>query len=129
MNFLTAKVGEEDGKVILQEESFKVAATADQAQYLKPYVGKEIYFGIRPENLEFQPTPAAENDMTLKVTTVEPLGATTTLWMNTTENQPLVANTGPDYTFTVDDTVHFAPNMEKARYFDKETELAIMPAE
>jgi multiple sugar transport system ATP-binding protein len=67
------------------------------------------------------------NSMTLKVTVVEPLGADIHLWL-TTDTQPLVARTEPNHSFKVGDTVVFIPKMEKARYFDKETELAIIPS-
>jgi len=67
------------------------------------------------------------NCMTLKVTVVEPLGADIHLWL-TTDTQPLVACTEPNHTFKVGDTVIFSPRMDKARYFDKENELAIIPS-
>jgi multiple sugar transport system ATP-binding protein len=130
MNFLSAKVSEKGGSIILEEEgSFTVEAAAKHASYLKNYVGKEVFFGIRPENLRFVDSAAIKNDMKLTVTVFEPLGAESTVWLNTSKGQPLVARTGPEYTFKVGQTTHFSPTMEKARYFDKETELAIIPAE
>jgi multiple sugar transport system ATP-binding protein len=39
-----------------------------------------------------------------------------------------VARTEPFRVFKVGDTVNFVPRMEKARYFDKETELSVVPA-
>jgi len=134
MNFLTVKVLEEGGSLVLDEGSFKVKPTPAHVEYLKKYIGKEISFGIRPEDLSFSEKPVAENNIPVKITVVEPLGADIHLWLATmataaqpaTAQPPLVARTEPHYTFKVGDTVNFVPRMEKARYFDKETEFSIL---
>jgi multiple sugar transport system ATP-binding protein len=94
-------------------------------EYLKKYVGKEVFFGIRPEDLSFTEKPAAENNMALRITIVEPLGADIHLWLST-GTQPLIARTEPHIAFKVGDTANFVPHLDKARYFDKETELSIL---
>jgi multiple sugar transport system ATP-binding protein len=125
MNFLTVKVAEKGGAVVLDEGSFEVKPTPEHTEYLRKYVGKEIFFGIRPEDLIFSVNPAPENNMGIKITVVEPLGADIHLWL-TTNTQPLVARTEPHYDFKVGDIANFSPRMDKARYFDKETELSIL---
>ncbi|MDR0563103.1 MAG: sn-glycerol-3-phosphate ABC transporter ATP-binding protein UgpC [Spirochaetaceae bacterium] len=126
MNFLTVKVVEKGGDLALEESSFTVKPIAEHVPYLKKYVGKEVFFGIRPEDMIYQEKPSAENNMPLSVTVVEPLGADTTLWLNTGSNQPLCARTEPIYKFKVGDVSNFAPKMDKARFFDKETELSVL---
>ena len=123
MNFLTVKVLEENGSIVLDEGSFKIKPVQDHIDYLKKYEGKELFFGIRPEDLTYSEAPE-ENCISVKVTVVEPLGADIHLWL-TTATQPLVARTEPHYTFKVGDTANFTPRMDKARYFDKETEFSI----
>jgi multiple sugar transport system ATP-binding protein len=124
MNFLTVKVLEEGGSIVLDEGSFKLKPEPAHIEYLKKYTGKEVFFGIRPEDLAYSESPA-ENNIAVKVTVVEPLGADIHLWL-TTKTQPLVARTEPHYAFKVGDTANFTPRMDKARYFDKETELSIL---
>jgi multiple sugar transport system ATP-binding protein len=124
MNFLTVKVSEKNGAIALSDGNFEVKPIPQHAEYIKKYVGKEIYFGIRPEDLAYTEKPAAENNLPVQITVVEPLGADIHLWL-TAGNQPLVARTEPHHTFKVGDTVNFIPKLEKARYFDKETELSI----
>ncbi len=125
MNFLTVKVLEKNGAIVLDEGSFEIKPTEEHAKFIKKYVGKEIYFGIRPEDLIFTEKASGENNMSLKVTVVEPLGADIHLWL-TSKTQPLVARTEPHHTFRIGDTANFVPKMEKARYFDKDTELSIL---
>ncbi|MDR1837360.1 MAG: sn-glycerol-3-phosphate ABC transporter ATP-binding protein UgpC [Treponema sp.] len=126
MNFLTVKVLEEGNSVLLDEGSFKVKADSSHNEYLRNYVGKEVFFGIRPEDMLYTES-GGNNSVSVKVTVVEPLGADIHLWL-TTDTQPLVARTEPNHDFKVGDTVTFNPRMEKARFFDKETELAIIPS-
>ncbi|MDR2731423.1 MAG: sn-glycerol-3-phosphate ABC transporter ATP-binding protein UgpC [Treponema sp.] len=125
MNFLNVKVTEEGNSIILDEGSFKIKAESSHNEYLRNYANKEIFFGIRPEDMNYSAS-GGNNSFTVKVTVVEPLGADIHLWL-TTEKQPMVARTEPHHEFKVGDTASFIPRMEKARYFDKETELAIIP--
>jgi multiple sugar transport system ATP-binding protein len=126
MNFLTVKVTEQGGALILEEKSFSLKPGAAHVDYLKKYAGKEIYFGIRPEDLVYTNEDQAGTSIPVKITVVEPLGADIHLWLNT-GTQPLVARTEPHHSFKVGDSAAFAPRMDKARYFDRETELSILP--
>ncbi|MDR1585828.1 MAG: sn-glycerol-3-phosphate ABC transporter ATP-binding protein UgpC [Treponema sp.] len=126
MNFLTVKVNEEGGSIVLDEGSFKLKAASEHTEHIRKYVGKELFFGIRPEDLAYTEA-AVDNSFPVKITVVEPLGADIHLWL-TTNTQTLVARTEPHHAFKVGDTASFIPRMEKARYFDKETELSIVPA-
>jgi multiple sugar transport system ATP-binding protein len=124
MNFLTVKVAEKGGSIALEEGAFEVKPAPAHVEYLKKYIGKEIFFGIRPEDLSYTET-GTDGALPVKITVVEPLGADIHLWL-TTDTQPLVARTEPHHVFKVGDTASFIPRMEKARYFDKETELSIL---
>jgi len=125
MNFLTVKVLDDGGSVLLDEGTFKIKPDPAHLEYLKPYIDKEIHFGIRPEDMSYTEA-AGNNSFSVKITVVEPLGADIHLWLST-GTQPLVARTEPHRTFHVGDDARFIPRMEKARYFDKETEIAILP--
>ena len=125
MNFLTVKVLAEGNGVVLDEGSFRIKPAAVHTEYVKNFVGKELYFGIRPEDLDYT-EKTGDNVMSVKVTVVEPLGADIHLWL-TTATQPLVARTEPTHTFKVGDPARFIPRMDRARYFDRETELSILP--
>ncbi|AEE16694.1 ABC transporter ATP-binding protein [Treponema brennaborense] len=124
MNFVTTKIVEKGGQILADEGSFEVTPTAEQAQTLKNYIGKEVFFGIRPEDMQYTKNPAPSNNMQMKVSIIEPLGAETHLYL-TTKTQQVIARTEPDNSFRIGDTANFIPNMEKAKFFDKETELNI----
>jgi multiple sugar transport system ATP-binding protein len=125
MNFLTVKVVEKGGALVMEEGSFDLKPHPDHVDALKKYVGKEVFFGIRPEDLIYSEKAGVENNIAVKITVVEPLGADIHLWL-TTNTQPLVARTEPHHVFKVGDVANFSPRQDKARYFDKETELSIL---
>ncbi|MDR1788001.1 MAG: sn-glycerol-3-phosphate ABC transporter ATP-binding protein UgpC [Treponema sp.] len=124
MNFLTVKVEKDGNGIALSEGTFKIKPDAAHEPYLKAYEGKEIYFGIRPEDLRYA-EKAEKGTMPVQITVVEPLGADIHLWL-TAGNQPLVARMESHYDFKVGGTVNLSPEMAKARYFDKDTELSIL---
>jgi len=125
MNFLVVNVRGEGGSITLEEGSFKIKSDASHSAYLKNYIGKKIYFGIRADDLDLCEDNTA-NCITLKITVIEPLGSDINLWL-TTDSQSLIARTYVDPSFKVGDTVNFIPNMNKARYFDLDTEQSILP--
>ena len=62
MNFLSVKVSEEGGSIVLDEGAFKMTVIGSRADIARPYVGRDIIFGIRPEDMQITPgttdTPA-----------------------------------------------------------------------
>ncbi len=126
MNFLNVKVIEEGGTVMIDEGSFKLKVANEHVALMKAYVGKEVSFGIRPEDLPYAEGGSVTNVINAKVTVVEPLGAEIHLWAST-PTQPLVARVPPHHLFKIGDAVAFNPVMTKAIFFDRDTELSILP--
>ena len=117
MNFMTVKVLEKGGKIVVDEGSFELTPTDDQAAKLKAYVGKEVTFGIRPEDITYSEKPTGKDDMQMKITNKEPLGAETHLFLVTSKGQNVIAKTTANADFRLGDTVNVVPNMAKAKYF------------
>jgi len=125
MNFLTLKVAD-DGT--LSGEGFEIRPASAHKKALDPCKGKEVYFGIRPEDLTYAEKSKAGNSIPGKITVVETLGADTHLWINA-GTQPMVVRTEPHHSFKVGETVNFIANMEKAQYFDRGTEKSLLNPE
>ncbi|MCD6397182.1 MAG: sn-glycerol-3-phosphate ABC transporter ATP-binding protein UgpC [Spirochaetaceae bacterium] len=122
MNFMNVAVKEEGGKLILEEGAFNIEVKA--CEYLKDYVGKNVVFGIRPEDLKYSDKEVQGTTIPAKVTVIEPLGAEIHLYVNTGNHQ-FIARTGPELDLGVDKQVNFIPDFSKACFFDLETELVI----
>ena len=122
MNFMSVKVKEEAGKIVLEESNFNINVKG--CEYPKNYVGKNVVFGIRPEDLSYSGKEVKGSTIPAKVTVIEPLGAEIHLYMNTGSHQ-FIARTGPEVDLKVDSQVNFVPDFSKACFFDIETELVI----
>ncbi len=121
MNFLTVKIVEKGGKVVADEGSYTLVPTEEQQKALKAYVGKEVTFGVRPEDLSFAKAPAAENNMQLKVVNREPLGANTHLFLQTKEHN-IIAIVDPEVEVQLGEQINVVPDMARAKFFDVDTE-------
>ena len=125
MNFVSVKVLEENGTIVLDEGSSRLKPAAGHAASLKPYVGKEVLLGIRPEDLPYDEKSTGEH-IKARITVVEPLGAEIHVWAQTASHQ-VVARLPPHHLFKIGEDIRFSPVMDKARYFDMETEKSILP--
>src|SRR5574344_423480 len=123
MNFLTVTIKKNGDKIIADEGSFELVPTKEQAEFLKNFVGKEVYFGVRPEDLTYKESPAAENNMQMKVTNKEPLGAETHVFL-ATKGQSIIARVqaSAKESFKLGETVNFVPEMSKCKFFIKNAE-------
>ena len=125
MNIMTVNVEEQAGKIIINEGSFTLPVDGALGEALKPYVGKPVKFGVRPEDLKLQTGAGAKNTIPANVEVVEPLGAEIHLYVGTANHQ-MIASVEPHHTFHVGDEVHFLPDLTKVHFFDDETEKSIM---
>ncbi len=124
MNFINTKVEAQGDKILVNEGTFKLEVTPAQAKFLKPYVGKNVTFGIRPEDVEFTHTPVAGKTIDGHVSVVEPLGAETHVYV-ATSTAKVIGKIDGTVIPAVDTKISLIPNMDKAKFFDAETELAI----
>jgi len=124
MNIMTVTVEEKGGKIAINEGSFSLPVEGPQGEALKAYVGKQVLFGVRPEDLKLVAAAGQKNTIPANVEVVEPLGAEIHLYVGTASHQ-LVASVEPQNQFHVGDEVHFLPDLSKVHFFDGETEKSI----
>ena len=106
-----------------------MSVPAAKAKVLKDkgYVGKKVVLGIRPEDIHdsqmfLETSPSKPMNSVVKV--YELLGAEVFLYFDVDGTQ-VTARVDPRTTAKTGDPIRFAFDMEKAHFFDKETELTI----
>ena len=124
MNFLDVKIAAEGGKLfaILNNDKLEIPAAKHAA--LKPYVGKTVIFGVRPENFLTFDQLNAGNGITAKVDFCELLGAETNLYVYVGD-QKVIVRMSSAVEEPKEDVVKVPVDMAKVHFFDKDTELAI----
>lgn len=125
MNFIKVEVIEKAGKITLDEGSCNLVPDEKHISFLKPYAGKQVIFGIRPEDLPYDERNDASS-LKAVITVSEPLGAEIHIWAETVSNK-IISRVPPHHLFHIGEAIAFAPVMEKARYFDAESDLSILP--
>ena len=77
MNFFPSKLIKDDSSYFIDAESFKVKLPKDFHKAVSDYVGKQVTFGVRPEDFhdkKFTPEATADNTIKAKIEIIEPLG-------------------------------------------------------
>lgn len=129
MNFIDATIETENGSTYINTGSFKVMAPADKTERLKPYVGRPVVFGVRPEDIFDQslsplvkPTP--DNTIKAVVDVMEPMGPVVTMTLNS-KNAFLIATIDAETKAKEDEEIDLVIDLDRTHVFDKKTEKAI----
>jgi multiple sugar transport system ATP-binding protein len=127
MNFFPAKLNKDNGKLIVDAGSFSVAIPAENAKIYESHTGKNIIFGIRPENIhdpKFIPPNVHTENIEAKVDVTELMGNEIFLHMLSGQNT-FVARVDPRSNMRVGEQTHVAFDMDHVHIFEADTEEAI----
>jgi multiple sugar transport system ATP-binding protein len=128
MNFIDSKIVKENGDYFIDAESFKVKAPQAFYSKIADYAGKEVIFGLRPEDLydkQFFSNAAPSNTIKTKVDVIEPLGAEIFIYL-TCGKYSMVGKMDTRTQIEVEQDMEVAIDMEKTHIFDPKTLLAIV---
>ncbi|MDE3838104.1 sugar ABC transporter ATP-binding protein [Bacillus methanolicus] len=127
MNFFNGKL--EEGKFVIGNTSIAVPEGKMKVLREQGYVGKDVILGIRPEDIHDEPIFIDASQGSKIVATVEVselTGAETMIYSNI-ESQEFVARVDSRTDINPGDKLELAFDMNKAHFFDKETEMRIRP--
>ncbi|HHH41264.1 MAG TPA: ABC transporter ATP-binding protein [Chloroflexi bacterium] len=127
MNFIEAKLVEHNGKVAVDCQDFILDIPDDKAAVYRPHLGKEVVFGIRPEDThdpQYAPPGINKAIVEAKVDVTELMGNEIIVYLMTTHDQ-FMGRFDPRTSARVGNTIPVAFNMDRIHIFDKQTELAI----
>lgn len=122
MNFFPAKIRKDGSAVFVDTGDFAVKLPDDRAAKYAPMAGKEIIFGIRPEDIHnpaFAPPGISAAPVEAKVDVTELMGNEIFLYLVSGKNS-YVARVDPRTRFQMGDQVQLVFNMENFHIFDPE---------
>ena len=129
MNFIDVTLTKEGATYYVVFGAAKIAIPAHKVNdEIANYVGKEVVFGIRPEDVHDEPdflAKSADTKATADVEVTELMGAEIYLYLNC-EGNAVTARVEPTSTAKSGDKVTIAFDMNKMHLFDKETEKTIL---
>jgi multiple sugar transport system ATP-binding protein len=128
MNFMNGRLIKKEGKFYFDEGRMRVKIVEEMMPKLTAYVGKEVTFGIRCEDIYdklFASEIPPENVVTLSCEVVEPMGSEVYLHLYTGRHR-LVAKVSGHNRPQIDQDMDLVFDMSKVHFFDKDTERAIV---
>jgi multiple sugar transport system ATP-binding protein len=127
MNFMEGTIEENNG-LYFNEGFIRVRIPEKFSAALKPYVGKQVIFGIRPEDI-YDPSYGTElpnkQEVSARVEVIEPMGSEIYLYL-TTGKTSFVARVEPHVRAEVEQVRTLYFNMDKAHFFDAATDKSIL---
>lgn len=123
MNFIDAVIAGGDGGCRAEFCGYSVALPGRMDKDLRPYVGKTVVLGIRPEDLDAVPAGAA-HDIEAQIEIAELMGAEIYLHLDC-QGAKLVVRTASDYKGRAGETAALSLEAGKIHLFDKDTQQAI----
>ncbi|MBN1639941.1 MAG: ABC transporter ATP-binding protein [Anaerolineae bacterium] len=129
MNFFDATLVRTDEAMYIQSDTFKLRVPADKAKLYaeKGYVGKEVVFGIRPNDIfdpDFQAPNITPQTVNCRVDITELMGNEIFLYLLTGKDE-FVARVDPRSRARVGNELSVIFNMDHIHLFDRDTEVAI----
>jgi multiple sugar transport system ATP-binding protein len=127
MNFFDATVVEQDGDLYVDSGMFRLKLSPDKAQVARAYAGKQVVFGVRPEDIhdrEYIPPGIRAEPITTTVDVTELMGNEIFVYLITGQKQ-FIARMDPRTRARVGIEMDVVLNMDNTHLFDPETEQAI----
>ncbi len=127
MNFFPAKLAKDGDKVFVDTGDFKVQIPAERAKPYKDLGGKDVVFGIRPENIhdpDFAPPNIHGEKIKAKVDVTELMGNETFLYL-VSGKHTFIGRVDPRSHLRVGHSAEVIFDMDKFHIFDAATEDAI----
>jgi multiple sugar transport system ATP-binding protein len=129
MNFFEAKLDRGNGTAVVDLGAFQLPVPSQKIEYLANHLGKQIYFGIRPEDIHdahYVPRGVDEAaKITANVTVTEPLGSEVFAFVER-GGKEMVGRLDPRTNARVGQPLDVVIDMGKMHAFDRETEKALV---
>ena len=132
MNFFNVKLEKEGNAVYAKFGENKILVPQEKLQKLvsDESIGKEIYMGIRPENINDNPEFVEKNKtaaIKVHVEVVELMGSETYLYLSTSGKEGnIVARVDPRSKSRTNDDITVAFDVSRLHFFDKDTETTLL---
>jgi len=131
MNFMEGKLEKKGDDLFFVYEGNYLKVPADKANKpeLAPYIGKDVYAGLRPECIfddDANRSKYADATFDCTVDVTELMGAEIYLYLNVGKKGKLIARVSSRSTTRAKDQIKVAFDMSRMHIFDKDTEVCVV---
>lgn len=128
MNFMLGRIFKKDGRLYFNEGRIEVKLVEDMYKKMRPYLDKEVAFGIRSEDIYdklFASDASPENIVRVNCEVVEPMGSEVYLHLNTGKHT-FIARVGAHDRPQINQDLEVVFDMSKVHFFDKNNQETIV---
>ena len=128
MNIMQGRIIKKEGRLYFDEGKIQVKLVEDMLKKMNSYVGSEVFFGIRSEDIYdklFVSEAPPENIVRVNCEVFEPMGSEVYLYLNTGKHT-FIARVGAHDRPKVNQEMDVVFDMSKVHFFDKNTEETII---
>ncbi len=128
INIMNGRIIKKERKYYFDEGKFQVKIVEQMHKKIASYEGKEVFFGIRAEDVYdklFVSESTPENTIRAACEVVEPLGSEVYLYLNSGKHT-FIARVGAHNRPDVNRDMDLVLDMSKVHFFDKDTEKTII---
>jgi len=128
MNFFDAKLGGSKEEMYIQTKPFRLRVPNDKIPVFAEHLGKDVIFGIRPEDIHdkrFAPVGVTAAPLVAKVDVIEPMGSERYLYL-VMDEKDFVARVDPRSSADVGQDLEIVFNMDNIHVFDGRTKEAVL---
>jgi multiple sugar transport system ATP-binding protein len=128
MNFFdNCDLVEEGGMLYVDTGSYRLVIPETRADLYRPYVGRKVIFGVRPENIahpDFPPPGIIPSEIDANIDVIEEMGHEKILYLEE-DGKTFLARIDPRAQVHVGERVRMQVNMGSMHMFDADTEQAL----
>ena len=127
MNMFDGTLTGDDSNLFVDTGAFRIKLPAEKQGTFKALKGKQVIFGIRPEDIhdaDFVPPGVHSAVIESKVEVTELMGSEVILYLSS-KDQPFLARVDPRTKARVGNTMGVSLNLDNIHIFDKQTEKAV----
>ena len=128
MNFFDATLTGNGNEIYADTGAFRIRVPEGKADPYKGHIGKQVIFGIRPEDVhdpEYAPPGIHSAMVDSKVDVTELMGNEVIVYLMSTNNKTFLARVDPRTKARVGNSMPVSLNLDNMHIFDKQTEKAI----
>jgi multiple sugar transport system ATP-binding protein len=127
MNFVDARLVQDNGRLYVDAGDFAVPVPPDKAPHYRTHIGKEVVFGIRPEDTHdpaYAPPDITPAEIQARVEVTERMGYEVVVHLST-ERNTFLGRFDPRTDARVGQVIPVSLNMERMQIFDRETQQTV----
>lgn len=124
MNIVLGRVVLCHGALAIQCDEVFFSLPLDKQEKIEPYLNKDVYLGIRPEDIKAV-DKATSNSFSAPIVRVDAMGSDEFIYFKLADNDIICKRPNPETEIDTTRNCTFHLNMDKCHLFDKETEQNI----